>query len=85
MYRLAMLSATLPSAYPSLQETQKRTSMRVSLPVRCFSYITGRQLILSVGTITLQNLKGPGVGCPNVSTTFSVSLFCHINKSRFMS
>ena len=47
--------------------------MIVSLPVCCSSYIDGVRLILHAGTITLQNLNGPGKGCPNVATTFAVS------------
>ena len=47
--------------------------MTVSLPVCCSCYIDGARLILHPGTITLQNLNGPGKGCPNVSTTFAVS------------
>ena len=47
--------------------------MTVSPPVCCFSYIAGAQLIFPLGTITLQNLNGPGKGCPNVATTFAVS------------
>ena len=47
--------------------------MTVSLPVCCSPYIAGIQLILPAGTITLQNLNGPGKGCPNVATTFAVS------------
>ena len=35
--------------------------------------LAGAWLILPTGTITLQNLNGPGKGCPNVSTTFAVS------------
>jgi len=53
----------------SLGQAANNPTVKVSFPTGDSN--ADKRARLTAGTIALQNLNGPGQGCPNVSTTFA--------------
>jgi hypothetical protein len=53
----------------SLGHAANNPSVQVSFPTG--DSVQDKKARITAGTIALQNLNGPGQGCPNVSTTFA--------------
>jgi len=53
----------------SLGHAANNPTVRVTFPTG--DSVQDKKARLTAGTIALQNLNGPGKGCPNVATTFA--------------